>query len=114
LCVVSPRSEKWQPVREIAETLQPICAIFPFSGDFAQRPFFDLHCAIDVVVFSGLRPVASYEMRHLRRRSLINAGSERRNTCKSSQRGVSHLKIVITVSGADADTADNLSFDDNR
>jgi hypothetical protein len=86
----------------------------PVFGRLCAETFFDLHCAIDVIVFSGLRPVASYEMRHLRRCSLINAGSERRSTCKSSQRGVSHLKIVITVSGADADTADNLSFDDNR
>jgi hypothetical protein len=39
LCGVSPHPEKWQPSREIVESLQPICVIFPFSGDFARRLF---------------------------------------------------------------------------
>ena len=38
-CAASPRPEKWQPSREIAESLQPTCGIFPFSGDSARRPF---------------------------------------------------------------------------
>jgi len=38
-CVASSRPKKWQPSREIAESLQPSCVIFPFSGDSARRPF---------------------------------------------------------------------------
>jgi hypothetical protein len=43
----------------------------------------------------------------------VSAGSERRSTRKSCQRGVSHFKILIAVSRADADAADYLSFDNN-
>ncbi len=39
LCGVSPDAKKRQSPREIAESLDPICVIFPFSGDSARRPF---------------------------------------------------------------------------
>jgi hypothetical protein len=40
-------------------------------------------------------------------------GSERDCAGKFSQRGVSDLMILITVSGTDTDPADHLSFDNN-
>jgi hypothetical protein len=37
----------------------------PVFGRLCAETFFDLHCAIDVAVFSGLKPDVSYGMWHL-------------------------------------------------